>query len=126
MKLMKLTLGLVLTTSLASAGDTPFFDFKCTFERAMSVSQFDLHFKNDDSVEIDNWASRSGQTKIHFEKINKHTVNILLATGFPGVSHAIPHEFKFTAPLRNEEFNFAFSGSPLSINADECALRCVR
>ncbi len=126
MNFTKLALSLLMLSNLSSADDTPFLVFDCACDRAIAKQQFRLRFKNDNSVETDTWSSTLGQTKIHFEKVNKRTVKVSISTGIPGISHAAPHQFRFAAPTTNDEFNFSFSLNPLHVSNELFSLTCLK
>lgn len=117
-------LGLVLTTSFIRADDTPFLSFSCEYDRALEEHAFRLRFKNDDSVEVESWSSALKRTKMRFEKVSKTKLNVWISTGLPVVAHAVPEEFRFTAPLSGDDFQFSFGMKPLNYKNEFFSLVC--
>ena len=125
MKLTQLSWVLAFLANSLFADDTPFLKYRCQYDRATEDYEFQLVFKDDDSTEVETWSSSYKRTKMRFEKTSRTTVAIYISTGLPMVSHAIPEEFRFTAPL-NDEFNFSFGMKPLTIKNEFFSLVCKK
>lgn len=115
-------------TSTAWAGDTPFFNYHCKYSRALEKRSFVLQFQNEEGTEEFNWESFTKQTKIRFIQKGSSSAVVEVTTGMPILAHATPEEFRFTAPLGTEKFEFSFTLKPgqSKPNSNIFELMCVR
>jgi hypothetical protein len=114
-------------TAAAPGGDTPFLSYECTYGRPSEDRIFLLRLHNDSVPEILEWKSPLSRTVIRFEKNTKESVQVYIKTGAPVVAHVSPEEFRFTAPLTTESFDFAMGMRPLSFKGgDVLNLVCVK
>jgi hypothetical protein len=127
-----LTLGFFLGShafgSIADhGGDTPFLKYLCTYGRPSEDKVFEVQFYDDAIPEVVEWTSPLSRTKMRFEKMSRESVVVQITSGMPLVAHVTPEEFRFTAPLTTEKFDFSMGINPLTIKGgDVMNLNCAR
>lgn len=105
------------------ANDTPFLKYECAYGRAT----YALEFTNDDSHETRVWdLSSFKKTKIRFEKNDKRFVKVRITSGLPLISYAAPEEYKFSAPLVTDNFDFTLTQKNPLMDGVIFSLNCVK
>ncbi len=119
---------IVVFSSPLFGNDTPFLRYQCHLGKVDSTPDYFLELKNDDTPEIYHWvASSIKKMRITFEKTDRRFVSVRVKTGAPLISYAAPEEYKFSAPLVTDSFDFSIVlKDPLQLDGVIFSLNCLK
>ncbi len=110
----------------AAGGDTPFLKYDCSVFTTTDQASFYLEFANDNQKEIQSWSSHLKRTKIRFEKQDKDHLSVNVITGIPLVGYATPEQYRFSAPLTTDQFDFVITLKEPVKDGTRLSLQCVK